>query len=320
MAATVWRGFVTFGLISIPVRLFRAARSERVSLRKLYRVEPAEKPVQGEEIASLRRGAVEQAKDFGKLSSRVSPPAYEEEPVYQRVQQTSVAKDTGDMLPPASVVKGYEYERNRFVSVEPEELKSITAKTSTEMELLEFVKLADIDPVYFETSYYVRPEESGERAYALLYRALQTTGLVAIGRIAMHGREHITVLRPGRRGIITHTLYFNAEVRASDEHRAEVETIKPNELKLSEQLIHSLAGEFEPAKYKDTYREKLEAIIAAKVEGRPAPVEPAREQPKQVIDITEALKRSLAQVKKPPARQTKSPPVAKKTVKAAGKR
>lgn len=300
MATTVWRGFVTFGLISIPVRLFRAARAERVSLRRLYRAAPA--VAEAAERDERRPPRLVDA----AAAARDKPEESGDEPQFEPIRNAPVTPNEGSIIPEASVTKGFEYERSRFVTLEPAELKSIVAKTSSEMELLEFVKLVDVDPVYFETSYYVRPEEAGERAYALLYCALQKTGLVAVGQFAMHGREHVFVLRPGQRGILAHTLYYSAEVRASDEHRAEVETIKPNELQLSEQLIHSLASAFEPDKYKDHYRERLEGLIAAKVEGRPvARAEPQRKS-KEVLDITEALKQSLARLKKPAAREGKT--------------
>ena len=166
------------------------------------------------------------------------------------------------------------------------------------MEIQEFVQLSEIDPVYFETSYYVRPEEAGEKAYALLYRSLQITGLVAIAKFAMHSREHVVVLRPGKTGIISHTMYFTSEVRADEEYRADTKLVTPKELDLAQTLIHSLAAPFEPEKYRDTYREKLESLIANKVEGKPlARVEPVKSA--EVVDITEALQRSLANLKKP---------------------
>jgi DNA end-binding protein Ku len=315
MATTVWRGFVTFGLISIPVRLFRAARAERVSLRRLHRVArvavESEEPEEHEE-----RKTMPIAEPEGPARSVLAQDT--EEPEFEPIRNAPVTQNTRSLIPEASVTKGFEYERNRFVALDPGELKSIVAKTSSEMELLEFVKLAEVDPVYFETSYYVRPEEAGERAYALLYRALQKTGLVAVGQFAMHGREHVFVLRPGRRGILAHTLYYSSEVRASDEHRAEVETIKPNELQLSEQLIHSLATSFDPDKYKDHYRERLEGLIAAKVEGRPVAGAQPERKPKQVVDITEALKQSLARLKKPPAREAKAAARVARAKKKAG--
>ena len=106
------------------------------------------------------------------------------------------------VIPSESVVKGFEYEKDHFVAIEAEELKSAAAQTSAEMQIEEFVKLADIDPVYLETSYYVSPEAGGERAYALLYRSMQLSGLVALAQFAMHGREHVVVLRPGKLGCL----------------------------------------------------------------------------------------------------------------------
>jgi DNA end-binding protein Ku len=214
------------------------------------------------------------------------------------VEQVSVRKGTDEVVSPRSVVKGYEYENGRFVTVEPDELKSIAPKTATEMEIQEFVQLSEIDPVYFETSYYVRPEEAGEKAYALLYRSLQITGLVAIAKFAMHSREHVVVLRPGKTGIISHTMYFTSEVRADEEYRADTKLVTPKELDLAQMLIHSLAAPFEPERYRDTYREKLESLIANKIEGKPlARVEPVKSA--EVVDITEALQRSLANLRKP---------------------
>jgi DNA end-binding protein Ku len=283
MASTVWRGYVTFGLISIPVRLFRAARAERVSFRRLYREERKEAAPEEKTVRSIRPA---------------EPPP---QSILSRVEQASVRPGTEAVLPPGSVVKGYEYEQNRFVIVEPEELKSAAAKTSTQMEIEEFVQLAEIDPVYFENSYYVRPEEAGEKAYALLYRALQTTGLVAIAQFAMHSREHVVVLRPGKAGILAHTMFFANEVRAEEEYRADTSMVVQKELDLAQNLIHSLAAPFDPAKYRDTYRERLESIIAKKVQGEPVlPVESVQ-RPAEVVDIADALRRSLANLKKPAA-------------------
>jgi DNA end-binding protein Ku len=152
MANAVWRGFITFGLLSIPVRLFRAERAERVSLRRLYRAEPPQRGTssrpQPEEDGALAKAITESTK------TRRSPPP---EPVLAPVQQVSIRKGSDEVLPEKSIVKGYEYEKDRYVVVEPEELKSIVPKTATEMQIEEFVKLAEVDPVYFETSFYVVP-------------------------------------------------------------------------------------------------------------------------------------------------------------------
>jgi DNA end-binding protein Ku len=308
MATTVWRGFITFGLISIPVRLFRAARPERIRFRKLYQEEPRSDSVRSRRgPVSTRQGTHLEGFTASANRQETQPsvttfPDREipagDEPILAPLQQASVRKGTDEIVPQRSTVKGYEYEKDRFVVVDPQELKSIAPKTATEMEIQEFVKLAEIDPVYFETSYYVRPEEAGEKAYGLLYRALQLTGLVAIAKFAMHNREHIVVLRPGKTGIIAHTMYFTSEVRADEEYRADIKGVTQKELDLAQTLIHSLAGPFEPEKYRDTYREKLESILANKVKGKPlARVEAAK--PAEVVDIADALRRSLASLKKP---------------------
>jgi DNA end-binding protein Ku len=303
MASTVWRGYLTFGLVSIPVRLFRAARAERVSLKRLYRAQAASRSVASHkepEDSSEEDDAGAAASDESTEKSRGDGPVWPLSPVLAPVQQVSVRHGTDEILNREAVVNGYEYEKDRYVPIEREELKSIEPKTATEMQIEEFVKLAEVDPVYFETSYYVVPEEAGRKAYGLLYRSLQVTQLVAVSKFAMHNREHVVVVRPGRKGLLAHTMYFQSEVRADQEYVAESEGVSAKEMELAERLIHSLAGSFEPEKYRDTYREQLEAIIAKKVEGQPiTPREPlTRTAP--VTDITEALQRSLAALKKPP--------------------
>jgi len=176
------------------------------------------------------------------------------------------------------------------------------------MEIEEFVSLADIDPVYFETSYYIHPDEAGTKPYALLYTALRNTGLVAIARIAMHRREHIVIVRCGKAGLIAHTLYYSSEVRSREEYKTDANTVSAKELELACKLVQNLAGTFNPDKYRDTYRDQLETLIASKLRGgeqtgiRNAPAAPP------AADMIKALEKSLANLRKPPARtQDQSP-------------
>jgi len=302
MASTVWRGFISFGLISIPVKLFRAARAERVSFRRLYRPKasgpekPSDEDNQGEDDAEPAEQPM--ANRRSAAISIATPPTA---PALEPLRQASIREGNDDPVDPASVVKGYEYEKDRYVVVEPDELKSIAPQTATSMQIEEFVKLAEVDPVYFETSYYVVPEDAGKKAYALLYRSLQTTGLVAVAQFAMHSREHVVILRPGKKGLLAHTMFFSSEVRSDQEFAADPNNMTPKELDLAQMLIHSLAAPFEPEKYRDTYREKLEAIIAAKVAGQPVSVAEKPPRSSAVVDITEALQKSLAALKKPAA-------------------
>jgi DNA end-binding protein Ku len=206
----------------------------------------------------------------------------------------------------AEVVRGYEYEPDRFVVVEDEELRAITPETARNMQILEFVKFDEIDPVYLESSYYVSPEKAGEKAYALLFEALKRSGYVAIAEFAMHRREHVVVLRAGKRGIILHTLFYNNEVRRDDEFPANESLVVPRELDVAVLLVQSMAAPFEPDKFRDTYREKLEALIAEKIQGRAVARTPAA-KPAPVADMMEALQKSLQLARKPVSSETDPP-------------
>ncbi|MDQ6705901.1 MAG: Ku protein [Acidobacteriota bacterium] len=218
-------------------------------------------------------------------------------------------------LPRTEIVKGYEYEKDRYVTIEDRELDTIEPKTSREMEIVEFVKFAEIDPVYLETSYYVAPDQGGEKPYSLLFGALRQTGYVALARIAMHNREHVAVIRPGSKGILMHTMYFADEVRKDQEFQTDIGAINSKEMDLAILLIDALAASFEPEKFKDTYREKLQAMIDAKIRGE-ATVEPLLPRKSEVIDIVAALKNSLAIARKPVA--SEAAPAKSKKRKASG--
>jgi DNA end-binding protein Ku len=240
--------------------------------------------------------------DLPAAATQIAKEFYPVEP-QETVAPIRLAPITGEDRAPISrenLTKGFEYEKGQFVTIDPEELKSLTPQKSSEMEIQEFVELAQIDPVYFETSYYVRPEEPGEKAYALLYSSMQETGLVALTRIVMHQREHIAIVRPGKRGLIAHTMFFESEVRAEAEFRADPALVNQKELDLAKTLVKGLATEFLPGNYHDSYKEKLETIIAGKIEAQPAALSAApRERKAPVMDITRALEQSLAALKKP---------------------
>src|SRR5262249_16952527 len=147
-------------------------------------------------------------------------------------------------------------------------IKKVAPKTAKTMEILEFVKGAEIDPIYLESSYYLAPDEAGEKPYALLFEALRQAGYYALAKIAMHNREHIVILRPAEKGILLHTMYYKDEIRAVDEFRTNIDLVKKPELEMAKTLIESLAGPFDPDKYHDEYRDNLKKMIEAKVEGR----------------------------------------------------
>ncbi len=315
MASTVWRGHLTFGLISIPVRLFRAARPERVPLKRVARVRSAatepEMPEEEPYVASppARLGKVQPlARQSAPIAEQPSPP---EEARLVPVRQGSITAESSAVVTPSSITRAFQVAPNRFVEVAPEELKKLAPKTSEQMGIQEFVSLNEIDPVYFETSYYVIPEEVGEKAYSLLYQALQKTKLVAVAELAMHSRSHVVIVRPGRNGLVAHTMFYSAEVHADEEFHATRASVSPAELELAQKLVMALETTFDPDKYKDTYRESLETLIAGKMAGtKPEPV--AEPEPrKKVVDIADALRASLSALKKPATKSASTP--AKKT-------
>ena len=215
-----------------------------------------------------------------------------------RVKQVLYCQAEDKPISRSEIVKGYEYEKGKYVVVEEEEIRKVAPKTAKVMEIQEFVKATDVDPVYLESSYYMAPDEGGEKPYALLFETLKQLGYFGIAKVAMHNREHVVVLRPGEKGMVLHTMYYADEVRRVDEFRPDVTNLKDKELALAKMLVESLAGEFEPEKYSDTYRTNLRAMIQAKIDGQEV-VETPETHIAPVIDIMEALRRSL-EMRKPP--------------------
>lgn len=286
MATSVWKGHLTFGLISIPMHMSAAARGERISFNQLHKV----------------------------CHSRLKQPLFC--PVCNRNVERS------------EIVKGYEHEKDQYVLFSEEELDKIEPPSAKVMEILEFVKLDEMDPLYFDSSYYITPEDAGVKAYKLLMSAMQESGYGAIAKLTMHQREHIVIIRPGTKGMTLHTMYYTNEIRAAESVPIDKIEIKDQEKKLAEQLIQSLAAPFEPQKYRDEYQENVRGMIAAKLKGQEV-TEVAQPRMAPVIDLMEALKKSLAEKqapaasaeapvgKKPPARALQPVPVAQKKGKKA---
>lgn len=263
MAASVWRGHLTFGLVSFPVRLFSAARSETISFNLLHKTD------------------------------------------HSRIRQVTYCQAEDKPIERAETVKGYEYEKGHYVVIDDEDIKKVAPKTAKVMEILEFVKADQVDPVYLESSYYMAPDEGGEKPYALLFEALRQSKFYALAKVAMHNREHIIILRPGAKGILTHTMYYQDEIRQVEEFRTDTNLVRDKELEMAKMLISSLEADFDPAKYHDAYRDNLQKMIEAKIEGKRV-VETPEPKVAPVIDIMEALKRSLAEKRKPAQAATAS--------------
>jgi DNA end-binding protein Ku len=257
MASSVWKGHLTFGLVSFPVTLSAAARAETISFNQLHK----------------------------KDGSRIK------EVTYCRAEDAPIPKE--------EIVKGYEYAKGQYVIIEAEEIKSVAPKTAKVMEVLEFVKAAEVDPLYLESSYYLAPGEGGEKPYALFFEALRQAGYYGVAKIAMHNREHIVILRAGKTGMLLHTMFYEDEIRQTNEFRTDNGLVRPKELDLAKNLIESLAETFEPGKYEDEYRANLKKMIEEKAAGHTVVATP-EPQVAPVVDIFEALKQSLAQAKRKP--------------------
>lgn len=227
----------------------------------------------------------------------------------QRVKQQLYCPADNRVVERSEIVKGYEYRKDEYVVVEPEEIKKIEPKTAKTMEILEFVKADEVDPVFFESSYYLLPEEAGRRPYALLTKALEESNYVAIAKLTMHNREYTVFLRPRDGGMMLHTMYYADEVREVEGFGAPDVELKDAEVKVAHQLIEALADEWNPEKYHDTFQENLKKMIQTKLEGGTIK---EVEKPKKlapVVDLMSALKQSLADMegkKKPAARATRA--------------
>ena len=252
MATTVWKGYIAFGLVSIPIRLLAAVREERVGFHQIHEV------------------------------------------CNSRVRQQLFCPTCGRVVERSEIAKGYEVSKDNYVLIEDAEVKKIAPPSSETMEIRQFVKLADIDPMYFDSSFYVIPEEAGRRAYQLLLTAMQQLEYVAMAQVTMHQREYAVALRQHKNGLMLHTLFYSNEVRDVPEYGAQsgVE-VKKQELEMAEKLIQALAHPFEADKLEDEYQKKLLELVEAKGAGRTIKGVPHK-QIAAVGDLMAALQKSLS--------------------------
>jgi DNA end-binding protein Ku len=253
MASPVWKGTLSFGLLAIPIKLYTAARSQRINLHQLHKV------------------------------------------CHTRLKQPLYCPHCNRQVDRSEVVRGYEYEKGQYVIVSDDEIKKITPRSSTVMEIVAFVKQEQIDPIYFDASYFMLPDKDSEKPYALLLKTLQDSNRVGIATITMHQREYTVFIRPRNNGLTIHTMYYANEIREVTGYgKAEKDVkLKPAELRLAEQLVDSLSQDFKPEKYHDKFQDNMRALIEAKQKGK-AIVAEERPKPARVIDMMEALKKSLA--------------------------
>lgn len=260
MPRAIWTGAISFGMVTVPVKLYSA----------------------------LNRKAVR----FHQLSGKTGV----------RIAQKRVDPSTGEEVPYEDIVKGYEIASDRYVVIEPGELEALEPKKTKTIEIEDFVELAQIDPVFYDHPYYLAPGPGGAKPYRLLLEAMRETEKVAIARVVIRSKEALVALRPIGEVLGMATMIFSDEVLPPDrlDEVAEAEQVKTTkrELEIAEQLVESLAGDFEPDKYRDTYREQVLEMIERKAQGKEIAVQPvAEEVAEPAPDLMGALKASLEAVR-----------------------
>jgi DNA end-binding protein Ku len=253
MAATVWKGSISFGLVSFPVRLLSAARREGVHFHMLH------------------------SKDMS------------------RVKEVWYCAEENKPIGRSEMIKGYETAKGKYVTVDDADLKKIAPTTASTMEILQVVKSSEVDPVYFDASYYVVPDAKAEKAYVLFIAALEETKQNAVAKLAMHNREYTVLIRPSRNGLMLHTLFYKDELHEASQAAGAEARYTAKELNLAKSLVSALAAPFKPAQFHDTYRENVEHLIEQKQKGQKVT---SIKQPKKapVVDLMKALQQSLKSV------------------------
>ena len=284
----MWTGAISFGMVTVPVKLYSAINRKTVRFHQLN----------------------------GKSGVRIS--------------QKRVDPQSGQEVPYEDIVKGYELAPDRYVVIEPGELETLQPKKTRTIEIEDFVELAEIDPVFYDHPYYLAPGPGGAKPYRLLLEAMRETGKVAIARVVIRSKENLVAIRPMGDVLGMATMIFADEILPADriDEIAEAQDVKTTkrELDIAKQLVGSLAGEFDPSRYKDTYREEVLALIQRKAEGKEIAIQP---EPEEVTapapDLMGALKASLEAVRARegkdagPAKGAKRKAAAKAAKKAAAK-
>ncbi|HEY0868275.1 MAG TPA: Ku protein [Fimbriimonas sp.] len=255
MARPIWKGAVSFGMVSIPVGLYPTVSEKDVRFHQIHR----------------------------ECGSRIKLQKWC--PVHERA------------LSPDEIVKGYEISKGRYVLMEEEDLENVPVPSKHTVSVDGFVDASEVDPVYFDSAYYLEPEETGRRPYALLLKALQSKKVAAIAKIAMRQKESLCLLRATEGRIVLETLHYPDEIRKLEPAKTDFD-LDERELKMAESLVDLLREEFQPEKYKDEVRDAILERIEAKAHGESIAEQPEPKQTAQVIDLFEALKRSVEAAKK----------------------
>jgi DNA end-binding protein Ku len=254
MPRSIWNGVISFGMVSIPVKLYTGTESKDISFNQLHKEDNV------------------------------------------RIKMLRWCPEDERPLEMGEIVRGYEYARDQYVILTEEDFEKLPLPSKHTIELAQFVDKEEIDPVYYEKTYYLEPDEKGVKPYSLLMRALKEKGLTAIAKIAIRNKERLCALRPMDGSLILETLFYPDEIRVQKESDIPQVDVSDRELDMAFTLIDLLHEPFEPDKFKDEYREALMQLIDAKLEGEELAV--ATPQPAKVTDLMSALKASVAAAKK----------------------
>jgi DNA end-binding protein Ku len=257
---TIWKGALSFGLVNIPVGLYPATSDKTVHFNQF------------------------------------------EEGTSDRIRYKKVNERTGEEVSNDRIVRGFDLGGGEYVILTEEELESAEPKKSRQIEISDFVDIGDIDPVFFRSSYYLAPEGDGaDKAYALLRRAVEETGKVAIGTLVMRNKEYLVAIRPEGDALALHTMYFSDEVRSPGKELPvlpEDGEVTNRELSMAQLLIESMESDWDPARFHDTHREKVEELIEEKRQGHEIVIQEGPE-PAKVVDLMEALNASIKAAARP---------------------
>jgi DNA end-binding protein Ku len=258
---SIWSGTISFGLVSVPVRMYSATQSKELK--------------------------------FHFLDKRdLKPIGYDK-----------VRKDTGRSVPPDRIVRGFEIEKGKYVPLEDEDLDRLDIELTHSIDILDFVSLDEIDPIYYRKAYYLLPQDGAEKPYRLLVRALDETEKVGIAKVVIRNKQHLAALRANDGRLILETMYYPDEIREPESVDGSTRLQKA-EVEMAKSLVENLSSSFKPDKYDDTYRKELLALIRAKAKGKELP-EPQEPEEGEVIDLMAALRESVDQTKKRTRKQTR---------------
>jgi len=253
-ARSIGSGTISFGLVSIPIRLYVATHSEQLSFNMLH------------------------------------------EPCGTRIKQQLYCPHHDKVVERSEIVKGYQFERDRYVTFTDDELKALEAAANRSIDIHEFVPLAQVDPIYFEDAHYLGPDKGAEKAYQLLAQAMRDTGKVALAQYVRGGKEHLVLIRPYDGGLALHTMHYKDEVRSlADVDLGGEPKLRTGEVEMARKLVQQLSAKsFRPEQYKDEYRGRVQEVVQKKVAGEEVTMAEEEKPKAQVIDLMEALKASLS--------------------------